>query len=86
MKTVRIKIRADIFQETEKMLEKVGKPLNDYVAEAVDFYNKKQRRLWLEKQFAHDASLIDESSMEVLREMENLDPHLLDEWNDTTTD
>jgi hypothetical protein len=82
MKTVRIKIRADIFQETGKMLEKTDKSLNDYVAEAVDFYNKHQRQLWLEKQFAYDASLIDESSMEVLREMENLDPHLLDEWDE----
>lgn len=34
----------------------------------------------LAKQFAYEATLIGESSMEVLREMEDLDPHLLGEY------
>lgn len=82
MKTIRVKIKDDNYQAIEKMLEKIDKSRIDYLSDAIDFYNKYQRRLWLEKQFALDVSLIGESSMEVLREMENLDPHLLDEWED----
>ena len=78
MITIRVKIKDDNFQAMEKMLEKVEKSRNDYMSDAIDFYNKYQRRLWLEKQFAYESSLVAESSMEVLKEMENLDPHLLD--------
>lgn len=39
-----------------------------------------ERRKWLEEQFDYESSLVDESSMEILHEMEALDPHLLDEW------
>jgi hypothetical protein len=34
----------------------------------------------LAEQYAYEATLIGESSMEVLREMEHLDPHLLGEY------
>jgi hypothetical protein len=34
----------------------------------------------LAEQYAYEAPLIAASSMEVLREMEHLDPHLLDEY------
>ena len=78
MKSLSLKLQDDIFQETENMLEKINKPRNTYINEAIDFYNKHQRRLWLKEQYAYESKLIAESSMEVLREMENLDPHLLD--------
>lgn len=78
MKLLSFELQDDIFQATEDMLEKVDKPRDTYLSEAIDFYNKHQRRLWLKEQYAIEAKLIAESSMEVLREMENLDPHLLD--------
>ena len=34
----------------------------------------------LAEQYAYEATLIGESSMEILREMEDLDPHLLSEY------
>ena len=34
----------------------------------------------LEEQYAYEATLIGENSMEILREMEHLDPHLLSEY------
>ena len=82
MKSLSLKLEDNIFLETEKMLKNIKKSRNAYINEAVEFYNKHQRRLWLEKQFAYEAALIAESSMEVLREMENLDPHLLDVYEE----
>jgi hypothetical protein len=80
MKNLSLKLEDQIFLETERILEGLKKPRNTYINEAIEFYNRHQRKLWLEKQFAYEAKLIAESSMEVLREMENLDPHLLDEY------
>lgn len=82
MKTIRVKILDDVYQETEKMLEKVDKSRNDYMSDAIDFYNKYQRQLWLEKEFTSDTALAGEDSVEMARDLENLDPHLLGEQED----
>ena len=73
-------LQDNIFLETEKMLVNLKKPRNTYINEALEFYNLHQRKQWLAKQFAFEAKIIKESSMEVLREMENLDSHLLGEF------
>ena len=80
MKTLSVKLQDNIFLETEKMLLKLKKSRNTYINEALEFYNLHQRKQWLAKQFAFEAKIIKESSMEVLREMENLDSHLLGEF------
>ena len=80
MKTVSLKLQDNIFLETEKMLLKLKKSRNTYINEALEFYNLHQRKQWLAKQFALEAKIIKASSTEVLREMENLDSHLLDEF------
>jgi predicted transcriptional regulator len=78
MKSLSLKLQDDIFQATEKMVETLKKPRNTYLNEAIAYYNKYQRRLWLEKQFAIDIALAGEDSAEMARSLENLDPHLID--------
>jgi hypothetical protein len=78
MKSLSLKLQDNIFIETEKMLEALKKPRNTYLNEAIAYYNKYQRRLWLEKQFAIDVVLAGEDSVEMARSLENLDPHLID--------
>lgn len=78
MKSLSLKLQDSIFIETEKMLEALKKPRNTYLNEAIAYYNKYQRRLWLEKQFAIDVTLAGEDSVEMARSLENLDPHLID--------
>ena len=49
MKNVSLKIDDSIFGETEKILSRIKKPRNRYINEAIDYYNKFQKRAIIEK-------------------------------------
>jgi hypothetical protein len=73
MKTVSLKIDDSIFGETEKILSSIKKPRNRYINEAIDFYNRLQRRLILEKKLRKESDLVKIDSMSVLKEFEDID-------------
>ena len=73
MKTVSLKIEEDIFEETEKILSKIKKPRNRYINEAIAFYNKQQKRNMLEKRLKKESEMVQEESMNVLRDFESVD-------------
>lgn len=72
MKTVSLKIDDSIFSETEKILIQMKKPRNRYINEAIDYYNKFQKRIILEKKLRVESELVKADSMLVLREFEEL--------------
>ena len=57
MKTVSLKIDDSIFGETEKILSRIKKPRNRYINEAIDYYNRIQRRLILEKKLRKESDI-----------------------------
>lgn len=73
MKTVSLKIDDSVFVETEKILSNIGKPRNRYINEAIEYYNKIQRRMVLEQKYAKESKLVREESMLVLKEFEAID-------------
>ena len=73
MKTVSLKIEEAIFEETEKILSKIKKPRNRYINEAIAFYNKQQKRNMLEKWLKKESEMVQEESMNVLRDFEEID-------------
>ncbi|HRZ95974.1 MAG TPA: hypothetical protein P5084_00345 [Paludibacter sp.] len=73
MKTVSLKIDDLIFQETENILAKTKKPRNRYINEAIDHYNKLQKRLNLEKMLKSESKLVAEESKKILIEFESID-------------
>lgn len=73
MKTVSLKIDDSIFGETEKILSRIKISRNRYINEALDFYNKVQRRQLLEKRLTNDSGLVKDESINVLREFERID-------------
>jgi predicted transcriptional regulator len=73
MKTVSLKIDDSIFGETEKILARIKKPRNRYINEAIDFYNKVQRKQILEKKLRKESGLVKADSMAVLKDFEELD-------------
>jgi len=73
MKTVSLKIDDSIFVETEKILSRMKKPRNRYINEAIDYYNKLQRRLIIEKRLKKESDLVKSDSMSVLKEFEEVD-------------
>lgn len=73
MKTVLLKIDDSIFGETENILSKIKKPRNRYINEALEYYNKIQRRKILESKLKKESSLVKDESLSVLNEFEEID-------------
>ena len=73
MKTVSLKIDDAIFGETEKILSTVKKPRNRYINEAIDYYNRFQKRIILEKRLKKESELVKKDSMTVLKDFEEID-------------
>lgn len=73
MKNVSLKVDDSIFSETEQILSKLKKSRNRYINEAIDLYNKIQRRKMLEKKLQEESALVRDVSMDVLHEFEELD-------------
>lgn len=73
MKNVSLKIDNTIFGETEKILSRIKKSRNRYINEAIDYYNRLQTRLLLEKKLKKESDLVKEDSMSVLKDFEEID-------------
>ena len=70
MKTLSLKLDDSVFQETEQVIGYVKKSRNRYINEALDYYNKLQKREMLAVQLKRESKLIAEDSLEVLKEFE----------------
>lgn len=73
MKTVSLKIDDSIFGETEKILSRISIPRNRYINEAIDYYNKIQKRQIIEEKLKLESMLVKKDSMNVLKDFENID-------------
>ena len=73
MKTVSLKIDDAIFGETEKILSRVKKPRNRYINEAIEYYNRFQRRQIIEKRLKVESNLVKKDSMTTLKDFEGID-------------
>ena len=72
MKTVSLKIDEPIFDETEKILALIKKPRNRYINDAIEYYNKFQKRMLLEKKLKKESEIVRADSLAVLKEFEEL--------------
>lgn len=75
MKTLSLKLDDIVYEETEQILEKIKKPRNRYINEALQYYNRIQKRKIISKLLVLESKLVSEESMNVLNEFENLDEY-----------
>ncbi len=75
-KTLSLKMKDDVFSETEKVIGAIHTSRNAYINDALDFYNKFVRRSLIQKQLKKESRLVAESSLEVLRELELIEDKL----------
>lgn len=78
MKNLSLKLRDDIFKETERIIAKAHKTRNAYINDALDFYNKINERKLLKEKLKKESRLVSKSSMEVLEEFEFMEDNLPD--------
>jgi predicted transcriptional regulator len=71
MKTVSLKIDDSIYGETEKILKQLKKPRNRYINEAIEYFNKLQRKQILEHKLMMESRLVKTDSMMVLKDFED---------------
>ncbi len=62
-----------IFEETEHVLKKVHLPRNAYINQAVDFYNRCQKRLLTKKKLQKDVRILKNDTREFLKSFELLE-------------
>ena len=73
MKVISLNIDDVIFSETEKIVAMMKKPRNRYINEAIDFYNKHQKRAVLERKLQKESEIVREDSMNILNDFEEID-------------
>jgi len=76
MKSISLKLKESILQETEKLVDKLKISRNKYINEAIEFYNKHQKRKLIEEQLKKESAIVSEDSLEVLRDFEALEDEI----------
>jgi hypothetical protein len=72
MKTLSLKLDDNIFDETEDLLIKVKKSRNRYINEAVDYYNRINKRNLISRKLTKESKVVKRESLAVLAEFESL--------------
>lgn len=75
-KVLSLKLQDKVFRETEEILRKSRKARNAYFNEAINLYNKLQKRKILKRQLAAESALVASDSLEVLKAFERLEDEL----------
>ena len=73
MKIISLKIDDSIFADTVSIVSLIKKSRNRYINEAIDFFNKIQKRKIIEQKLQKESDLVKENSMSVLKEFESLE-------------
>ncbi|MBK9151140.1 MAG: ribbon-helix-helix protein, CopG family [Saprospiraceae bacterium] len=72
-KLISLKVDEKLLEEVQMLADREGTSRNKYINEALKAYNKTQKREQLKEKLKKDVELIRESSMEVLKEFEELE-------------
>ena len=75
MKTLSLKLDDVVYEETEQLLEKIKKPRNRYINEALQYYHHIQKKKIISEQLAIESKLVSDESMNVLNEFEKLEDY-----------
>ncbi|NQV03599.1 MAG: hypothetical protein HQ542_13195 [Bacteroidia bacterium] len=73
MKTISLKLDDSVFSDTEQVIKNIKKSRNRYINEALDFYNKFQKRKLLAAKLEKESTLVMNDSMMILKEFEMID-------------
>lgn len=73
MRNISLKLRESIFEDTESVLHHINTSRNKYINEAIDYYNKINKRKVLEKKFKDASVLVRKESLDVLKEFDAIE-------------
>lgn len=73
MKTLSLKLDDAVFHETEQVVQHSKKSRNRYINEALEFYNRVQKRKFLASKLEEESKLVKAESLKVLRDFEMIE-------------
>lgn len=73
MKTLSLKLDDSVFRDTEQVVHHIKKSRNRYINEALDFYNKVQKRKLLSLRLEKESKLVKDESLKVLHDFEMIE-------------
>lgn len=76
MKNISLKLHEKILDETEDILEHLKTSRNRYINDAIEFYNRYQRKKMVQAQLLEESKLVYGDSLNVLEEFEGLEDEL----------
>ena len=75
-KMLSLKLRENVFEEVEKITKKINMPRNAYINDALEVFNKLNKRRILKRKLLKEVASVKASSEEVLSEFEKLEDEL----------
>ncbi len=72
MKILSLKLDDEIFNETEEITGKLHLARNRYINEAVNIYNRVNKRRLLKNQLTKESAMTSKESMDIIHEFEKL--------------
>lgn len=80
MKSLSLKIEDSIINETDELIKDIKISRNQYIIQAIAFYNKIKKRKQLEARMKRAVNAVGNSSLEVLHEFELLEDKFDDDY------
>ena len=80
MKSLSLKIEDSIINETDELIKDIKISRNQYIIQAIAFYNKIKKRKLLEARMKRAVNDVGNSSLEVLHEFELLEDKFDDDY------
>jgi hypothetical protein len=80
MKSLSLKIEDSIINETDELIKDIKISRNQYIIQAIAFYNKIKKRKLLEARMKRAVNAVGNSSLEVLHEFELLEDKFDDDY------
>ena len=75
-KALSIKLKEEVFQETEEIIRKIPMSRNSYINQALEHFNKVKKRRLLAEKLRQESKLVSKESLAVLGELELLEDEL----------
>lgn len=72
MKSLSLKIEDSIIKETDELIKEIKISRNQYINQAIEYYNRHKKRKQLELRLNNASKLVSKNSMDVLAEFEDI--------------
>ena len=73
MKTISLKLQEEVLEEIDAIAVQLSKPRNRYITEALDLFNKIQKRRLIAAKLKQESGLVQLDNMDILKDFEALE-------------